>query len=119
MSKCKNNCCCNCGCNATPVCGPLYQMNPVRMAPVCMPVAQNTAPSYMPMQMPMYNNAGCGNGSFCGGFGGGGICTLLLFLLILGNTGLLENRNALTLILLFWCCGGFGCGNNRGCGFGC
>lgn len=117
MSKCKNNCCCNCSCNATPVCGPLYQMNPVRMAPVCMPVAHNTAPSYMPM--PSYNNGGCRNGSFGGGFGGGGICTLLIFLLILGNTGLLENRNALTLILLFWCCGGFGCGNNRSFGCGC
>lgn len=117
MSKCKNNCCCNCSCNSTPVCGPLYQMNQVRMAPVCMPVAQNTAPSYMPM--PSYNNGGCNrNGSSCGGFGGGGICTLLIFLLILGNTGLLENRNALTLILLFWCCGGFGCGNNRSCGCG-
>ena len=86
-----------------------------------MPVVQNTAPSYMPMPVcsPSYNNSVSGNGSLYGGFGSGGICPLLLFLLILGNTGLLENRNALTLILLFWCCGGFGCGNNRSCGFGC
>lgn len=54
------------------------------------------------------SNRGC-----CGGFGGGcglDICTLLPFLLILGNTGLLENKNAFTLILLFWCC----CGGRSG-----
>ncbi|WP_055665653.1 hypothetical protein [Desnuesiella massiliensis] len=67
-------------------------------------------------------DCGCGCGfGFGRGFGFGGcgnglnICTLLPFLIILGNTGLLENKNAFTLILLFWaCCGGF-CGKTLCC----
>lgn len=119
MSKNKNNCCCNNYC-ATPVCGQLYQINPIQMAPVCAPVCGPMSNCCAPTAQicapvaPM--NRGCGSG--CGsGLGGNNICTLLLFLLILGNTGLLENRNALTLILLFWCC--FGLGNRGGCNSGC
>ncbi|MBU3202630.1 hypothetical protein [Clostridium algidicarnis] len=59
------------------------------------------------------NNCGnnCGNscGSICGSRGLN-ICTLLPFLLILGETGLINNNRIYTLILLFWCC----CGGNMG-----
>lgn len=117
MSKSKKNSCCNIC--PMPVCGPMYQVYPARLSPVYAPV-QNCAGNAGCGQLVAQNYGGCNNNNNCNngcGFLGGGICTLLIFLLILGNTGLLENRNALTLILLFWICGGFGCGGfGGGCG---
>ncbi|OFI06099.1 hypothetical protein CLOACE_12420 [Clostridium acetireducens DSM 10703] len=37
-------------------------------------------------------------------------CTLILFLLILGYSGLINNNNALILIFLYWLC----CGERKG-----
>lgn len=43
-------------------------------------------------------------------------CTIILIIIILACQGLLDgsprSRNAITLLLLWWLCRGFGCGNN-------
>ncbi|WP_032120796.1 hypothetical protein [Clostridium amazonitimonense] len=55
----------------------------------------------------------CRDNNRCGG--GLNICTLLPFLLILGETNLLNNNRVYTLILLFWCCCGGNCGKTLCC----